>query len=119
MDPQALRQILVLANAFKEGDLLVGGTRDDRLRDDARRALGALTLGEIRRCAVVEDEVTASLDRSRDRRFDGELDSWTVTQLKRTLLAPGAAPWASRHGDALSSEAVAAVARVMTNDELS
>jgi hypothetical protein len=33
MDSQALRQLFVLANAFKEGDLAVGGTRDDRVRE--------------------------------------------------------------------------------------
>jgi hypothetical protein len=33
MDAQELRQRFVLANAFKEGDLSVGGTRDDRVRE--------------------------------------------------------------------------------------
>ena len=32
MNPVELRRTLVLANAFKEGDLPVGGTRDDRVR---------------------------------------------------------------------------------------
>jgi hypothetical protein len=38
MDPLQLRQICVLANEFKEGDLLVGGTRDAVVRREARRA---------------------------------------------------------------------------------
>jgi ethanolamine ammonia-lyase large subunit len=119
MSDRALRQLFVLANAFKEGDLAVGGTRDDEVRADARRALSAVTLGEIRRTAFVDDAVTASLDRSRDRRFDADLDLLTAARLKALLLGPGAAAWARRHRDALPTEAAAAVVKIMTNDELS
>jgi ethanolamine ammonia-lyase large subunit len=119
MDSQALRQLFALANAFKEGDLAVGGTRDDRVREDARRALGAVTIGQIRQTALVEDGVTVALDRSRDPRFDGDLDPMPVTLLKNTLLGAGAAAWARRHRDALTSEAVAAVVKIMTSEELS
>ena len=119
MDSGALRQIFALANAFKEGDLAVGGTRDDRVREDARQTLRAVTVGEIRRTAFVEDDVTAALDRSRDRRFDGDLDPLTIAQLKGTLLGPGGPAWGRRHRDALTSEAVAAAVKIMTSDELS
>jgi ethanolamine ammonia-lyase large subunit len=119
MDSQALRQIFALANAFKEGDLAVGGTRDDRMREEARHALGAVTIGQIRQTSLVEDGVTAALDRSRDRQFDGDLDPLPVSQLKHTLLGAGAAAWARRHRDALPSEAIAALVKIMTSEELS
>src|SRR5215831_17632828 len=119
MDSCALRQIFTLANAFKEGDLAVGGTREDRVREEARHALRAVTLGEIRQTAFLEDDVTRLLERSRDRRFDGDLDPLTVTQLKSVLLGPGGAAWARRHRDALPSEAIAAAVKVMTSEELS
>jgi ethanolamine ammonia-lyase large subunit len=119
MDNRALRQIFTLANAFKEGDLVVGGTRDDRVREEARQALRAVTVGEIRQTEFIEDDVTIALDRLRDRRFDGDLDPLTVTQLKNALLGPGAAAWARRHRDALASEAIAAAVKVMTSEELS
>jgi len=119
MDGQQLRQVFSLSNAFKEGDLAVGGTADDQLRERARRVLLATTVGDIRRTVLVDDGVTASLDRSRDRRFDGELDALTIAQLKAALLAPAAASWARARRDALASEAIAAVVKVMTNDELS
>src|SRR5262249_4600923 len=83
------------------------------------RALGAVTLGEIRGTVFVDDALTVSLDRSRDRRFDAELDTLTVARLKALLLGRGAAPWARRHRDALTSEGTAAVVKIMTNDELS
>jgi ethanolamine ammonia-lyase large subunit len=119
MDSRALRQIFTLANAFKEGDLAVGGTRDDRVRENARQALRALTLGEIRQAPFIDDEVTLALDRSRDRRFDGALDPLTVGQLKTTLVGAGGDAWARRHRDALASEAIAAAVKIMTGDELS
>src|SRR5262249_2039877 len=119
MEDRAVRQLFALANAFKEGDLAIGGTGDDRVREEARQVLGALTIGEIRRTTFVEDDVTASLGRSRDRRFDGDLDRLTVTQLKKRLLGPDASSWAKRYCDAAASEAAAAVVKIMTNDELS
>jgi ethanolamine ammonia-lyase large subunit len=119
MNSQALRQLFALANAFKEGDLVIGGTRDGRVREEARHALGAVTIGQLRRTALIEDDVTVALDRSRDRRFDGDLDPLPVTQLKNMLIGAGAAAWARRHRDALASEAVAAVVKIMTSEELS
>ena len=119
MDGQELRRVFSLANAFKEGDLLVNGTTDDRVREDARRVLLATAVGDIRRAVLVDDGVTAALERSRERRFDGDLDALTIARLKATLLAPSAAAWARQHQNALASEVVAAVAKVMTNDELS
>ena len=119
MTGSALREIFVLANAFKEGDLLVGGTADDRVREEARNALLATTIGDIRRAVLVDDGVSESLQQSRDRQFDAELDPLTIAQLKATLCGPEAPGWARAHRDALASEVIAAVAKVMTTDELS
>ncbi|MGH9969334.1 MAG: hypothetical protein ACREBG_16255 [Pyrinomonadaceae bacterium] len=61
-----LSQVFVLANEFKEGDLNVGGTRDDHVRREARGVLAALSLGEIARADIVEDQVTEALHLSLD-----------------------------------------------------
>jgi ethanolamine ammonia-lyase large subunit len=119
MDGRALRQMLALANPFKEGDLAVGGTRDDRLRQHARDELLATGVGDIRRSVLIDDGVTAALERSRDRTFDHDLDGLTIASVKSMLLGPGAAAWLHRHRNALASEVIAAAAKVMTNDELS
>ena len=119
MTDQELRQTFALANAFKEGDLQVGATWDDQVRADARRMLLATTLGNVRRTTLVNDGVTAALQRSRDRRFDDELDSLTVAQFKGALLDSGAAAWVAKRSHAFPSEAIAAVVKVMTNEELS
>ena len=84
MDAAELRRTLALANAFKEGDLLVGGTRDEAVRHDARRVLAGRSLGEIRRTAIIEDGVSEALAASRDRRNDAALDALTALFRCRT-----------------------------------
>jgi ethanolamine ammonia-lyase large subunit len=119
MDSGELRLAFVLANAFKEGDLLVGGTRDNRVRDDARRSLLAVRLSDIRRATFVEDGVTEALARSVDRAAARDIDLLTIAQAKSFLLGPDGSTWAERYRDGLSSEAIAALVKVMTNEELS
>jgi len=109
----------VLANEFKEGDLLVGGTRDASVRAAAREALGALTLGALAANALVEDGVSEALSASLDSRLAAETSHLTVGELKAILLSRGGAEWARSYGDGLGSEAIAAVVKLMTNEELS
>ncbi len=118
-DQQELLRTFVLANEFKEGDLLVGGTRDASVRAEARAALGALTLGAVAGAALVEDGVSEALAASLDRRLSEEISHLTVSELKAKLLGRGGADWARHYGEGLGSEAVAAVVKLMTNDELS
>jgi ethanolamine ammonia-lyase large subunit len=63
--------------------------------------------------------VTAALQQSRDRRFDHELDSLTLAQFKAALLGSSGVAWAAKRAAAFPSEAIAAVVKVMTNEELS
>ena len=114
----ALRRLFTLANAFKEGDLPVGGTRDDTVRRDARQDLLHTRVADIRRAGVVDDGVSEALARTRDRSRDAELDSLTVGDLKNTLCDARGAAWAHAHRDALASEVIAALAKVMTDEEL-
>ena len=116
---QELLRTLALANEFKEGDLGVGGTRDEAVRASARAALEAVRLGELKAAALVEDGVSEALDASLDRRLASEISGMTVGGLKRVLLGRGGAEWVRRYRDGLSSESVAAVVKLMTNEELS
>ena len=118
MNIDHLINTFVLANEFKEGDLSIGGTRDDQLRNEARSEIASITVGEINGAAVVQDQVTHTLHRSLDWKLVAELSQLTVGELKGILLGPNSAGWAVRYRDALSSEAIAAVARLMTDDEL-
>ena len=118
MTRSQLRQIFVLANEFKEGDLNVGGTRDDHVRREARGALADLSLGGIAKADFVEDKVTEALHQSLDPQLAGEVAHLTIAELKRILLSPLGASWIERHRDGVSSEATAAVVKIMTNEEL-
>src|SRR5689334_16786018 len=113
-----LSQILVLANEFKEGDLNVGGTRDDHVRGQARAALAAVSVGDIARTDFVEDQVTETLHRSLDLHLAGKVAHLTVAELKQILLSPQGASWIEHHRNGLASEVVAAVVKIMTNEEL-
>jgi ethanolamine ammonia-lyase large subunit len=119
MDARQLQQMFVLANAFKEGDLSVGGTSDDRVREDVRRRLLATRIADIRQVPIVDDGVSEALGQSRERDRDADLDRLTVERLKELLLGPSAPDFVRRHRNALASEAIAAVVKVMTDEELS
>jgi ethanolamine ammonia-lyase large subunit len=113
-----LRQTFVLANEFKEGDLLVGGADDASVRLEARRSLEALRLGEILP-AFVDDGVTEALERALHAPSLADISGLTVGRLKQILLSPDGAAWIRRYRDGLRSEAIAAVVKVMTESELS
>ena len=113
-----LTQIFVLANEFKEGDLNVGGTRDDEVRREARESLAPLSLGDIARADFVEDQVTEALHRSLDPELAGKVAHLTIAELKQILLSSQGPSWIEHHRSGLSSEATAAVVKIMTNEEL-
>jgi ethanolamine ammonia-lyase large subunit len=118
-DVAELRRTLALAGPFKEGDLAVGGTRDERVRADAREAVAALRLGDLADAVLVDDGVTEALARGRDAALAAEVASLTVGEMKRILLGPTGPRWAARYRDGLSSEAIAAAVKTMSDDELS
>src|SRR4030095_859952 len=62
--------------------------------------------------------VSAPLERTRDRSRDAQIDPLTVSQLKDALLSPTGSAWARHHRNALPSEVIAAIAKVMTDPEL-
>ena len=114
-----LQQTFVLANAFKQGDRLVGGTDDPLVRDEARRSLEALRLGDITTAAFVDDGVSDALERSLDRALLADVSAMTIGRLKEMLLSAAGAEWLRRHRAGLRSEVIAAVVKVMTEAELS
>jgi len=118
MNQRELAQVFARANGFKEGDLLIGGTRDEHERFDARRQLAALRLDDITRTTLVEDSLSLTLARSLSAPLANEIAHLTIHDLKYLLLGANASNWARRYRDGLSSEVIAAVVKVMSNDEL-
>ena len=118
MNLNELTKTFALANEFKEGDLSLGGTLDDQLRREAREEVASMPIHEINNAVLVEDQVTDTLHRSLDAEHTDELARLTVSDIKRILLGTGAATWVRRYSNGLASEVIAAVAKVMTNEEL-
>src|SRR6185295_8360820 len=85
---------------------------------EAREALTALSLGEIAKADFVEDQVTEALHRSLDPQLAGKVAHLTVAEFKRILLSSQGVSWIEQHRDGVSSEAAAAVVKIMTNEEL-
>jgi len=91
VDGQTLQKLFVLANEFKEGDLPLGGTRDDAVRSEARRVLGAVKLRTLAATVLVEDSVSESLLRTL-KPVPTDIAHLTLNQVKDSLIgARGAA----------------------------
>ena len=119
MNPSELLRAFTFANEFKEGDLLLGGTRDEQVRAEARQQICALRLGEIGKAALVEDGVSDALARALNSQLEKQIAHLTVAELKRILLSADGPQWVRRYRDGLASEVIAAVVKVMSDDELS
>ncbi len=124
MDTEELVQLMGLANPFKQGDLAVGvGTTDDALRAEARRDLARVRLNDIRSTELVADRLSELLgqafaeDRATRRRFDAIKDK-TVGQIRDAMVAADDPRRAAELGGAMTSEMIAAVAKVMTDQQL-
>jgi ethanolamine ammonia-lyase large subunit len=118
MNPNELSRTFALANDFKEGDLSVGGTSDNQVRIEARKELASLRIGEISSAVFVEDQVTETLHSILDSELADEIAHLTVGELRHILLTSDMGAWVRRYRDGLVSEVIAAVAKLMTNDEL-
>ena len=118
-----LRMVMGCANEPKSGDVLAGvAARSATERVAARRVLADLPLSIIRENPAVpyeDDEVTRLIQDDADRARFARVSGWTVSQLREWVLAPtttGADMLAMGRG--LTSECIAAIAKLMTNLDL-
>ncbi|MBM4079041.1 MAG: ethanolamine ammonia-lyase [Planctomycetes bacterium] len=134
MNRHELIQLLGYANEFKEGDLAIGvGTADDKLRAAARRDLSRVRLADIFGCDLVEDGLTEAFNAAfvKDRRCHAaynRMKKETVGGIRDSILAgcPQKPVFSKKTGfsslraiaDGMTSEMIAAVAKVMTNEQL-
>jgi len=124
MNREELAQLLGCANERKEGDLSIGvGASDDATRAAAKHELERVRLGDIRGCDLVEDRLTEQLrelfeeDPAAQEAFE-PMRGQTVGEIRDAL---GDAPdprFVRQLGDGMTSEMIAAVAKVMTDDQL-
>jgi ethanolamine ammonia-lyase large subunit len=119
MDSEKARLVFARANEFKEGDLLVGGTLDEVVRLDAKKEVAALRIGDIAHLVFVEDAISEAITRSINRRLLDEIAHLTIGEMRDILSGATCATWIRNYSAGLPSEAIAALVKIMNNDELS
>ena len=118
MDATLYRQILGAANAFKEGDQIVGiSAADETSRSQARTLLANTRVGDLDGYTLFDDELSRLLRRRLDTTASAQTAKMVMGELKQFLL--------SQSGDAikavsrgLSSDVIGCVVKLMTNQEL-
>ncbi len=122
-DRELYLKILGNANEFKEGDQIVGvAAADDAARSRARTLLSNTLLSDIDAHPPLEDKLFALIRKTTDRiepqrTNHSALPNMTVGQLKRSLLQWSEAEIHAIKG-ALSSDCIACVVKLMTDEEL-
>ena len=121
---EELVQILGNANAFKEGDFSIGvGTDDDTIRADAKQSLSRVRLNDIFNCDIIEDQLTDRLkssfssDRSSAEAFH-RINNQTVGDIRDAILHADNTQIIQSIGTGMTSEMIAAVAKVMSNEQI-
>ncbi len=117
-DRAAYQQLVGAANAFKEGDQILGvAAADEALRTQARQLLSNTRLGDILQHPLFEDGLYACLLDNLSPDAVQKTSSMTVGELKDFLLA-GEASDIQPILDGLCSDVIGCVVKIMFNDEL-
>lgn len=118
-----VKEVLAKANEEKSGDKLAGiaaATTQERIA--AKEVLSYLTMKELFENPVVpyeEDEVTRIIQDGINRKIFEEFSGWTVAEFREWLLADSTTgDMIRRASRGLTSEMVAAVAKLMSNMDL-
>ena len=117
-DEELYKKMLGAANDFKEGDEIVGvAAASEALRIQSRELLANTTLSQIDELSPERDELFHFIGDAVDAAIQTRIGAMTIGDLKRFLLERSEAEiQAIRQG--LSSDVIACVVRLMTNDEL-
>ena len=84
----SLISLFVLSNPYKEGDEQIGGTKDPIIKENARKTLLSLSIGDITSTPLVQDKVTDALYSDINQELLEEISSLTIQELKDILLSP-------------------------------
>jgi ethanolamine ammonia-lyase large subunit len=118
-----VKELLAKANEEKSGDRLAGIAAESAAeRMAAKHVLAEVTLATLRANPAVpydDDEVTRVIDDGVNETVYAEIKGWTVGELREWLLADTTTEEMMRRvGNGLTSEMIAAVAKLMSNLDL-
>ena len=115
-DIKLYRQVLGAANEFKEGDQSIKiSAVDEESRNYARQLLGNTQIARLNKTSVYRDEVLDLIQQSITA--NPNLDNWTMQELKIFLLTKPELQ-IKEIIPSLSSDVIACVVKLMTNEEL-
>lgn len=120
---KSVKEVLAKANEVKSGDELAGlAAANAEERVAAKVVLSELTLADLRENPVVpyeSDEVTRIIQDDLNEKIYSEIRGWTVSDLREWLLLEETDSAAIRRvSRGLTSEMIAAVAKLMSNLDL-
>lgn len=118
-----LKEVMAKANEEKSGDQLAGiSAQDAKERIAAKEVLADLTLADIRNHPLLApeiDEVSRIIEDALNEKIYSEVRNWTVAELREYLLRQETGNQEIRRlSRGLTSEMVAAAAKLMTNLDL-
>ena len=120
---KSVKEVLAKANEYKSGDELAGvaaATAEERVA--AKAVLAELKLSDLRNNPVIpyeEDEVTRILQDDVNEKIYDEIKNWTVSEFREWILdLKTTGDKIKRVSKGLTSEMVAAVAKLMSNMDL-
>jgi ethanolamine ammonia-lyase large subunit len=110
------RQIIGAANEFKEGDLTLNiAAKSESSRKNARTLTANTKVGDLKKYSLFTDELYQLIESTTEE--NEALDSWTMGELKDFLLTKTESE-IKEIMPALSSDVIACVVKLMTNEEL-
>lgn len=117
-DQITYQQIIGAANAFKEGDQILGvAATDEAVRSKARRLLSNTHVGDILKHPLFEDKLYACLLENLSPEAVKKTSSMTLGELKYFLLSRDESEIQPML-DGLCSDVIGCVVKIMSNEEL-
>ncbi len=118
-----LKEVMAKANEEKSGDQLAGiAAADAKERMAAKLVLADLTLGDLRNHPLIpaeSDEVSRLIEESVNEPIYAEIRNWSVAELREYMLQSSTGSDEIRRiSRGMTSEMVAAAAKLMTNLDL-
>lgn len=117
-DQETYKKVIGAANAFKEGDEILGVAADDALsRLNARKLLANTKLSDLYQHPLSQDSVQKLIWDTTDKAAYAKIQNWTMQELKDFVLNKSEGEIKAVM-DGLTSDHIGCLVKLMSNEEL-
>jgi len=117
-DPEMYKKVIGAANAYKEGDEILGVAADDALsRLNARKLLANTKLSDLYQHPLSQDSVQKLIWDTTDKAAYAKIQNWTMQELKDFVLTKSESEIKAIM-DGLTSDHIGCLVKLMSNEEL-